>query len=153
MDGHFTGKKMFHHTSFLFTGNMLSRGWYFTTPQSVTGMRGSCIIIPCRFTYTTSQPADLRVIWYLFQSSGYPPVFDETQNVVSKFSGITSLIGTAEERNCSLKIERLEMSHNHDRLFPWIDTNPITFYHTQGYTFYDKSTQLTVLGRCFLWTV
>lgn len=132
---------------FLFTGNMLSRGWFFTTPDSITGMRGSCIIIPCRFTYSISQPADLRVIEYLLQSNGYPPVFDERQNVISKFSGITSLIGSVGERNCSLKIERLEMSHNQDRLYPWVDKNPITSYHTVGHTFYDKTSQLIVLGR------
>lgn len=132
---------------FLFTGNMLSRGWSFTTPDSITGMRGSCIIIPCRFTYSISQPADLRVIWYLLQSNGYPPVFDERQNVISKFSGITSLIGSVGERNCSLKIERLEMSHNKDRLYPWVDKNPVTSYHTVGHTFYDKTSQLIVLGR------
>lgn len=126
---------------------MLSRGWFFTTPDSITGMRGSCIIIPCRFTYSISQPADLRVIWYLLQSNGYPPVFDERQNVISKFSGITSLIGSVGERNCSLKIERLEMSHNQDRLYPWVDKNPITSYHTVGHTFYDKTSQLIVLGR------
>lgn len=132
---------------FLFTGHMLSRGWSFTTPDSITGMRGSCIIIPCRFTYSISQPADLRVIWYLLQSNGYPPVFDERQNVISKFSGITSLIGSVGERNCSLKIERLEMSHNKDRLYPWVDKNPVTSYHTVGHTFYDKTSQLIVLGR------
>lgn len=132
---------------FLFTGNMLSRGWSFTTPDSITGMRGSCIIIPCRFTYSISKPADLRVIWYLLQSNGYPPVFDERQNVISKFSGITSLIGSVGERNCSLKIERLEMSHNKDRLYPWVDKNPVTSYHTVGHTFYDKTSQLIVLGR------
>lgn len=132
---------------FLFTGNMLSLGWSFTTPDSITGMRGSCIIIPCRFTYSISQPADLRVIWYLLQSNGYPPVFDERQNVISKFSRITSLIGSVGERNCSLKIERLEMSHNQDRLYPWIDKNPITSYHTMGHTFDDKISQLIVLGR------
>lgn len=133
--------------SFLLTGNMLSRGWSFTTPESITGMRGSCIIIPCRFSYSRSQPAGLRVIWYLL-TNGYSPVFDESQNVNSKFSGITSLTGSVREGNCSLKIERLEMSHSQDRLYPWVDNNPITSYYTVGHTFYDKTSQLIVLGRC-----
>ncbi|XP_071326759.1 uncharacterized protein [Trachinotus anak] len=124
--------------------NILSRGWSFTTPGSITGMRGSCIIIPCRFTYTISQPADLRVIWYLYQSNGYPPVFDQTQSVISKFKGITSLIGSVREGNCSLKIERLDMSHNQDRIYPWIDKNPIASFHTRDHMLYDKTTQLTV---------
>uniref|UniRef100_A0A3Q3XE84 Immunoglobulin V-set domain-containing protein n=1 Tax=Mola mola TaxID=94237 RepID=A0A3Q3XE84_MOLML len=95
----------------------------------ITGMRGSCIIIPCRFSYSRSQPAGLRVIWYLL-TNGYSPVFDESQNVNSKFSGITSLTGSVRKGNCSLKIERLEMSHSQDRLYPWVDNNPITSYYT-----------------------
>ena len=131
----------------LFTGNMLSRGWFFTTPDSIAGMRGSCIIIPCRFTYTASQPADLRVTWYLFQTSGYPPVFDQRQNVISEFNGLTSLTGSVSAGNCSLKIERLEMSHNQDKLYPWADKNPITSYYNPGSTFSDKTTQIIVSGK------
>uniref|UniRef100_A0A3P8TBR8 Si:dkey-238d18.10 n=1 Tax=Amphiprion percula TaxID=161767 RepID=A0A3P8TBR8_AMPPE len=128
--------------------NMLSRGWSFTTPGSVTGLRGSCIIIPCRFTYSTSQPSDLQVIWYLYQSNGYPAVYSQRGNdVISEFRGKTSLMGSVSDRNCSLKIERLEMSHNEDRLYPWIDKNPITSYHTTGHSFYDKTTQLIVSDR------
>lgn len=126
---------------------MASRGWSFTTPYSITGMRGSCVIIPCRFTYSISQPADLQVIWYLFESNGYPLVFDERKNVISRYRGITSLIGSVKERNCSLKIEKLEMLHNQDRLYPWVDKSPITSYHSLGHTFYDKSSQLIVLGK------
>ncbi|XP_029360628.1 myelin-associated glycoprotein-like isoform X2 [Echeneis naucrates] len=124
--------------------NMVSRGWSFTSPGSITGMRGSCIIIPCRFTYSTAQPAGLRVIWYLYQSNGYPPVLDQTHSVISKFQGKTSLIGSVKEGNCSLKIEGLQMSHNQDRLYPWIDKNPITSFHTKDGLLYDKTTQLIV---------
>ncbi|XP_029959554.1 uncharacterized protein LOC115397408 [Salarias fasciatus] len=125
--------------------SMLSRGWSFTTPRSITGMRGSCMIIPCRFSYSHSQPADLPVTWYLYQSSGYPAVFDQrSSNIDIKFVGKTSLVGSVRENNCSLKIERLELSHSRDRLFPWIDKNPITSYHSTGHSFLDKTTELIV---------
>ncbi|XP_047453823.1 uncharacterized protein LOC125015854 isoform X2 [Mugil cephalus] len=125
--------------------NMLSRGWSFSTPSSLTGLKGSCIVIPCKFTYDNNKPSDLRVLWFLYQSNQYPAVFNpRTSNVISKYNGITSLVGSVAENNCSLKIERLEMSHNQDRIYPWIDKNPITSYHTMGHTFYDKTTQLTV---------
>lgn len=132
---------------FLLTGNMLSRGWSFTTPSRITGMRGSCVVIPCRFSYATTQPAGLTVIWYLFQDNVYIPVFDTKQSVIGRFRGITSVIGSVTEGNCSLKIERLEMSHNQNRLYPWIDKNPITSYHTQGHSLYDKTSQLIVSGQ------
>lgn len=135
-------------TSTFVTGNMLSLGWSFTTPGSVTGMRGSCVIIPCLFSYTNSQPAGLRVAWYSIQGNGYLPVYDERQNVISTFSKMTSVIGSVGEGNCSLKIEKLQMSHNQERLYPWVDKNPITSYHTVGQRLYDKTTQLIVVGRC-----
>ncbi|XP_028280942.1 uncharacterized protein LOC114448280 isoform X2 [Parambassis ranga] len=124
---------------------MLSRGWSFTTPGAITGLKGSCIVIPCNFIYTVSQPANLQVVWYLYQSNGYPAVFNQRdRNVISEFNGLTSLIGNVAEQNCSLKIQGLKMSHNQDRLYPWIDENPITSYYTMGHSFYDKTTQLIV---------
>lgn len=92
-------------------------------------------------------PADLRVIWYLFQGNQYSPVFDERQNVIRKYQGMTSLNGTVGKQECSLKIDKLDKIHGQDRLFPWIDKNPITFYHMEGHSFYDKTTQIVILGR------
>ncbi|KAM4601205.1 uncharacterized protein ACJ7VT_021004 isoform 2-T2 [Polymixia lowei] len=124
---------------------ILSRDWSFTTPGSITSMRGSCVVIPCSFTYISSQPAGLSVIWYLYQSHGHPVVFDQTQSIIDvRFRGRTRLIGSVEQGNCSLQIERLEMSHNQARLYPWIDKNPITSYHTVDQNFYDKTSQLVV---------
>ncbi|XP_026226633.1 uncharacterized protein LOC113169450 [Anabas testudineus] len=127
--------------------SMLSLGWSFTTPGSITGMRGSCIIIPCSFTYSRSQPSDLRVIWYLYQSNEYPCVYDQKQSAIRKFEGTTSLIGSVKDMNCSLKIEKLEMSHDQDRLYPWIDQHSITSYHIPGNKFLDKTTQLIVTDQ------
>lgn len=121
--------------------------WSFTTPRSITGMRGSCIIIPCQYTYTVSPPAGLRVKWYSLQGNQNLPVHDETQGVIAKFRRITTVVGSVETGNCSLKIEKLEMSHNQERLYPWLDKNPITSYHTEGQNLYDKTTQLIVSGR------
>ncbi|CAN9514364.1 unnamed protein product [Ophioblennius macclurei] len=124
--------------------SILSRGWSFTSPRSLTGMRGSCIIIPCSFSYSNRQPSDLSVMWYLYQR-GDPVVFDQrTSNIDRKFAGKTSLVGSVQENNCSLKIERLEMSHDRDQLYPWIDENRITSYSDLGQMFFDKTTQLLV---------
>uniref|UniRef100_A0A669CUP2 Ig-like domain-containing protein n=1 Tax=Oreochromis niloticus TaxID=8128 RepID=A0A669CUP2_ORENI len=124
--------------------NILNLGWSFTAPATITGLKGSCLIIPCKFSYKNSQPNDLQVMWYLYQINGFPAVFKQGGSVISKFDGRTSLIGSVVEQNCSLKIERLEMSHNHDRLYPWIDKNSITSYGTIDHTFYDGSTELVV---------
>lgn len=92
-------------------------------------------------------PADLRVIWYLFNGNQYSPVFDERQNVNAKYRGKTSLTGAVRNQDCSLKIDKLDEIHGQDRLFPWIDKNPISSYHMEGFSFYDKTTQIVILGR------
>lgn len=131
----------------LLTGSILTLGWSFTTPSSLVAIRGSCIIIPCSFSYSKSQPTNLRVIWYLYQSNHYPPVYDQQQMVMAKFNGLTTLLGSLGEKNCSLKIESLEMIHNGDRLYPWIDEHPITSYHVPGSKLYDKTTQLVITSK------
>ncbi|KAM9723396.1 uncharacterized protein ACNS7B_018820 [Menidia menidia] len=128
--------------------NMHSLGWSFSTPRIITGLKGSCIVIPCKFSYANSQPQGLQVIWYLYQSRGYPSVFNQRErNVVSKYHGITSAAGSVANGNCSLKITKLDMSHNLDQLYPWVDKNPITSYHSHDYSFYEKTTQLRVLDH------
>ncbi|XP_030012812.1 uncharacterized protein LOC115434832 isoform X3 [Sphaeramia orbicularis] len=124
--------------------NMVSRDWSFSAPGSITAMKGSCVVIPCTFTYKTSQPAGLQVKWYLYNTNAYPLVYDTSGTVVSKFNGRTSLIGSVMDGNCSLKVERLEMTHNQDRVYPWVDKNPVTSYHTLGSAFYDKTTLITI---------
>ncbi|XP_054898382.1 sialoadhesin-like [Poeciliopsis prolifica] len=125
--------------------NMLNLGWSFTTPGSVTGMKGSCIIIPCKFSYSKAQPSGLQVVWYLYQSNGRADVFNQRQsNILSRYNGITHLTGSVSDRNCSLKIDQLDMSHNEDKLYPWVDINPITSYHSQGHSFLDRSTKIMV---------
>lgn len=116
-------------------------------------MKGSCVIIPCRFTYRVSMPAGLRVIWYLYQGNQYSPVLDERESVNRKYSGLTSLTGTVKQQDCSLKIDKLDKIHSQDRLFPWIDKNPINFYHREGHSFYDKTTQIVILGRYLSFTL
>ncbi|XP_055019477.1 uncharacterized protein LOC110171494 isoform X2 [Boleophthalmus pectinirostris] len=124
--------------------NMMSLGWSFSAPSSISGMAGSCVVVPCTFTYSHSRPTDPKVIWYLYDSKGYSPVYSQNQGMVSKYSSRTSLIGSVKDGNCTLKIERLQMSHNQDRVYPWVDKNPITSYHTTGFSFYDKTTQIIV---------
>uniref|UniRef100_A0A3B3I6C9 Ig-like domain-containing protein n=2 Tax=Oryzias latipes TaxID=8090 RepID=A0A3B3I6C9_ORYLA len=125
--------------------SMFSLGWTFSTPKSITGLKGSCLIIPCKFTYTNAIPPNLKLIWYLYQDSGYPTVFDQRGGtVVSQFSGKTSSVGSTADGNCSLQINSLELSQNLARLYPWIDKNAITSYHSRGHSFYEKTTQLLV---------
>ncbi|XP_036453137.1 myelin-associated glycoprotein-like [Colossoma macropomum] len=117
-----------------FKGSMFFRDWTFSMPNAIRGVRGSCVVIPCNFDFKTTPPPNVNVKWYKFSDTQYPLVYDQSaQNVITKFRGKTSLYGSPNEGNCSLKIQPLEMQHNQERLYPWMDPKPIETYHRENY--------------------
>uniref|UniRef100_W5MDR2 Immunoglobulin V-set domain-containing protein n=1 Tax=Lepisosteus oculatus TaxID=7918 RepID=W5MDR2_LEPOC len=92
----------------------LCDGWTVTLPKHMTGLRGSCMVIPCSFDYSSDPPKNFIVVWYQYAGHGYPLVFDERNpnNVIDKFRQRTRLVGNVDARNCSLKITDLNMSHH-----------------------------------------
>lgn len=125
---------------------MFSLDWTFSMPSKIKGLRGSCLVIPCSFDFKTEKHSSVQVKWYLFSTTSYPLVYDpDDRNVINKFFGKTSLYGLPSEKNCSLKITQLEMSHSGERLYPWMDPKPIDSYHRENY--YDKSIELQVTGN------
>ncbi|KAL7832094.1 hypothetical protein AOLI_G00296420 [Acnodon oligacanthus] len=124
---------------------MFSRDWTFSMPNAIRGVQGSCVVIPCSFDFKTSQPSYVNVKWYEFSETQYPLVYDQsTQKVIPKFRGKTSLYGSPYEGNCSLKIQPLELQHNQERLYPWMDPKPIETYHRENYL--DVTVALEVTG-------
>ncbi|XP_076833281.1 uncharacterized protein LOC143478202 [Brachyhypopomus gauderio] len=114
--------------------SMFSRDWTFSVPKAIRGLPGSCVIIPCSFNFKTSQPGNVKVRWYKFSRSEYPFVYDESkQKIIDSFQGKTSLIGSPNEGNCSLKIQPLEKQHDRERLYPWMDPESIDTYHREKY--------------------
>uniref|UniRef100_A0AAR2IW31 Si:dkey-238d18.10 n=1 Tax=Pygocentrus nattereri TaxID=42514 RepID=A0AAR2IW31_PYGNA len=114
--------------------SMFSRDWTFSIPNAIRGVRGSCVVIPCSFDFKSSKPSNVNVKWYEFSETQYPLVYDQsTQKVIPKFRGKTSLYGSPYEGNCSLKIQHLELQHNQERLYPWMDPKAIETYHRENY--------------------
>lgn len=85
--------------------------WGSSSPNAVQGVKGSCLIIPCVFTF----PADVEVthgivaIWYydypgsrlVVHHSGDPQLVEE------RFRGRTELLGRPEHRMCTLLLKDL----------------------------------------------
>ncbi|XP_064167315.1 uncharacterized protein LOC135241099 isoform X2 [Anguilla rostrata] len=128
---------------------MFSLGWSFSMPSQVTGLQGSCLVIPCHFEYSSTLPSDVSVMWYKYtQVHGeYPVVYSPARpgDVISDFSGKTSLYGSPSNRSCSLKINPVEMNHHRQRLYTWVDPKPISSYHRQNYQ--DKTVEIYVTDR------
>uniref|UniRef100_A0A673LUB8 Ig-like domain-containing protein n=1 Tax=Sinocyclocheilus rhinocerous TaxID=307959 RepID=A0A673LUB8_9TELE len=78
--------------------------WEVRMPKEIHGLKGSCLVIPCSFSYTAYPPANpRRVVWYQWVSKGYPLVYDPwyPNNVIEKFKGNTDLYGNSSW-DCSL---------------------------------------------------
>ncbi|XP_051720085.1 uncharacterized protein LOC127496289 isoform X1 [Ctenopharyngodon idella] len=112
-------------------------------PKDIHGLQGSCLVIPCSFSYTSNPPkAPRRVVWYQWVSKGYPLVYDPSHasDVIEKFRGKTDLYGNSAGE-CSLLIKNLEQSHHGEKLYTRIDPENVGW---GTYTFDDVTSTIHV---------
>ncbi|XP_032714970.1 sialoadhesin isoform X1 [Lontra canadensis] len=85
--------------------------WGVSSPQNVKGVRGSCLIIPCVFSF----PADVEVtrsittIWY-YDYAGQRQVVSHSENpelVEARFQNRAQFLGRTEHKMCSLLLKDL----------------------------------------------
>ncbi|XP_016370359.1 sialic acid-binding Ig-like lectin 12 [Sinocyclocheilus rhinocerous] len=130
----------------LFQGILLydALGWEVRMPKDINGLKGSCLVIPCSFSYTSYPPQKpRRVVWYQWVSKGYPLVYDPRypDYVIEKFREKTDLYGDPLSRDCSLLIKNLEQSHHGEKLYAWIDPENVGW---RTYKFYDVTSTIQV---------
>ncbi|KAK9962508.1 hypothetical protein ABG768_007866 [Culter alburnus] len=121
--------------------------WRVTMPKSIRGLQGSCLVIPCSFSYYSYPPENPhRVVWYQWVSRGYPLVYDPwyPNHVIDKFRRKTSLYGNPSNWNCSLLITNLEQSHHGEKIYAWIDPENVGW---RTYAFYDVTSTILVDDR------
>ncbi|CAM4555647.1 unnamed protein product [Leuciscus chuanchicus] len=112
-------------------------------PKDIHVLQGSCLVIPCSFSYTSNPPKDpRRAVWYQWVSTGYPLVYDplHEDDVIKKFRGKTDLYGNSTWY-CSLLIKKLEPSHHRENLYAWIDPENVRWL---TYRFYDVTSTIVV---------
>ncbi|XP_041588777.1 sialoadhesin isoform X2 [Vulpes lagopus] len=103
--------------------------WGISSPQDVKGVKGSCLIIPCVFSF----PADVKVtngitaIWY-YDYSGNRQVVSHSENpklVEAQFHGRAQFLGHTEHKMCTLLLKDLrpEDSGSYNFRFEISDVN------------------------------
>ncbi|XP_053123736.1 myelin-associated glycoprotein-like isoform X2 [Hemicordylus capensis] len=91
---------------------VLAGPWSAWMPSEISAFEGTCVVIPCRFSYPDElRPSAVHGIWY-FNSpypKNYPPVvYKSRTNIVHEsYMGRTRLLGDLIFRNCTLQISRL----------------------------------------------
>ncbi|XP_073671661.1 sialoadhesin-like [Paramisgurnus dabryanus] len=119
--------------------------WEVRMPSEIHGLRGSCLVIPCSYSYYSYPPTNpRRVVWYQWVSKGYPIVYDPwyPDSVIDKFRGKTDMYNPKNSyRDCSLLIKRVDSSHNGEQLYAWIDPENIG---KSTYKFYDVTSTIIV---------
>ncbi|XP_030067997.1 Schwann cell myelin protein [Microcaecilia unicolor] len=113
--------------------------WSSWQPASIQALNGSCVVIPCHFTYPGHRRTskEFSAAWYLYRGRGYPEVYNSKNPVQGVFKGRTSLSGDLGNSICSLKIDNVRHSDG-DTYYTWIDPD------SNGFRFYDTTTRVTV---------
>ncbi|XP_065136635.1 sialoadhesin-like [Paramisgurnus dabryanus] len=131
----------------LFQGVLMyeTLAWEVRMPTEIHGLEGSCLVIPCSYSYTSNPPTNpRRVVWYQWVSRGYPLVCDplNPDSVLDKFRGKTDLYNpTNSEWDCSLLIKSVDSFHNGEKLYAWIDRENVGW---RTYKFYDVTSMVIV---------
>ncbi|XP_064802159.1 sialic acid-binding Ig-like lectin 13 [Oncorhynchus masou masou] len=84
--------------------------WTAEVPKSVSGLQGSCIVIPCSFNYPEPEkkPSKLTGIWL---KDTYEVIYHpDSSNIIKDYRGRTELVGDLRQKNCSLRIDPLHDS-------------------------------------------
>ncbi|XP_031658759.1 myeloid cell surface antigen CD33-like [Oncorhynchus kisutch] len=84
--------------------------WTADVPKSVSGLRGSCIVIPCSFNYPEPEkkPSKFTGIWL---KGTHDTIFHpDISNIIKDYRGRTELVGDLRQKNCSLRIDPLHDS-------------------------------------------
>ncbi|KAL0985013.1 hypothetical protein UPYG_G00151830 [Umbra pygmaea] len=84
--------------------------WTAEVPSSVSGLNGSCIIIPCSFNYPGPK-IKLSKFTGIWLKNPHEFIYHpDKSKIIKDYSGRTALVGDLRQKNCSLKIAPLHHS-------------------------------------------
>ncbi|XP_018582407.1 sialic acid-binding Ig-like lectin 13 isoform X2 [Scleropages formosus] len=117
-----------------------AQDWRAEVPASLTALSGLCLTIPCRYHYPGSKFSEdkLTGIWYRgyfvaqVYNSKHPDVVDPL------FRKRTSLVGSLESNECSLKIQEIGESDAQTYMFR------IEIENIEKYTYKDRTVTVNI---------
>uniref|UniRef100_A0A6Q2ZAD6 Ig-like domain-containing protein n=1 Tax=Esox lucius TaxID=8010 RepID=A0A6Q2ZAD6_ESOLU len=107
--------------------------WTAKVPSSVSGLQGSCIIIPCSFNYPEPKPKPSRFTGVWLKDSHEVVYHPDSSRIFKGYRGRTTLVGDLWQKNCSLRITPLHLSDKGPFFFriEMEDLNKYSYIHAK----------------------
>ncbi|XP_066092329.1 sialoadhesin isoform X1 [Saccopteryx bilineata] len=124
--------------------------WGISSPEVMKGVKGSCLLIPCAFSYPANVDVSngITTIWYYDYSGGRQVVYHskDPEQVQKRFHGRAQLLGRAERRECNLLLRDLspEDSGSYKFRFEITDTDRWSDVRGTAVTVTDKPSVPTI---------
>ncbi|XP_061452866.1 myelin-associated glycoprotein-like isoform X2 [Rhineura floridana] len=120
----------------------VSVAWSSVLPSSIRALKGSCVVIPCSFTFPGSRASwggKFSMAWYQYQSRGYPEIYNSKSlgSVLPVYKGRTEMLGDLEMGNCTLSINPVRSG---DAMSYYVWINPDSVKHR----FYDVTVRVDI---------
>ncbi|XP_041081811.1 myelin-associated glycoprotein-like, partial [Polyodon spathula] len=79
-------------------------------PTNVSALKGSCVVIPCKFTFSHFEKY-AKLVHGMWQYNNFGRYINhpDSSQVVNTFKGRTYLIGDLQKHDCSLKIDAVKV--------------------------------------------
>nr|XP_019948347.1 PREDICTED: myelin-associated glycoprotein-like isoform X1 [Paralichthys olivaceus]XP_019948348.1 PREDICTED: myelin-associated glycoprotein-like isoform X1 [Paralichthys olivaceus] len=84
--------------------------WTINLPSTVKGHPGSCVVIPCSFSYPGNKKDVTKFTGIWMEETNHFVYHPDKSQIVQQYRDRTELLGDITHKNCSLKIDRLQQS-------------------------------------------
>ncbi|XP_072493155.1 sialoadhesin isoform X2 [Notamacropus eugenii] len=97
--------------------------WKVISPENVQGVKGSCLVIPCTFSFPSDVKTDkgIKGIWYRDYSNADKKMVvshsQELEQVEKRYQGRAVFLGDLQQKTCNLLLRKLSPEDNGDYTF------------------------------------
>ena len=117
--------------------------WTIKVPSSIKGLPGSCVVIPCSFTYPDPRKKVTEFIGMWSEASHQHIYHPLKSKIMQQYRNRTELLGDVRQKICTLKIDPLQQS----------DQGPFNFRiemtDYERFSYKDNAVSITMISKYY----